>query len=306
MSKREAKTTSQPAVKQIRLAPVFRPSGQPDLEELSKFASLVTEATCRRPSRGGNVHCRCVRKKTIKTSVSNSTAARKAHDGLVELLAFAENGNEVGLRQLVQHAVCATQLVGFKAKQYPDTARIVARGEYCWPLIVFAEDEWLEMAERRTGKLDLGTNVPFPRACFRRSRGTDADYPARCWAKAAVRTLEDAKWRVVTFFMREKEIKAVVAAKGWEIAPIPLWAYEACSLSRFTEKSCPAWAIVIRRMIRSEIRHFETDVAWRNQRRAAQESGTNSKYRLQNAILDDICRALRTVAPVTDKPKSAT
>ena len=74
-------------------------------------------------------------------------------------------------------------------KKKPELFRRAARSKQFWPVMANNESDWQKEALQRVSALELGADLQKFRVCFRKARGTDANLPARLWAKAAVRTI---------------------------------------------------------------------------------------------------------------------
>ena len=226
-------------------------------------------------------------------------------DGLHRLSELARTGDEEAIKELASHAEVATTLLGWIERFYPAQCRNAARHQVGWAVLARTDADWAQEAAKRIRALDLGSGAAFLCSRFRSTRGTDENYPARQWAKAVVRALEETRWRFLVYSSCQEGMQEVVRSKGWRIAPLPNWVEIGSKLPVFSQDSVGAWAKVIRTMIREEMPEFHLHDDWKNQRRSAEARGRNSTGEIQNAILDDITSALKRIAPVTPLPKSA-
>jgi hypothetical protein len=151
--------------------------------------------------------------------------------------------------------------------------------------------------------LELGADTTEFKVNFRRARGTDANLPARRWAKAAVRTIEATRLRLFWFsyalrrFASHEVFADFCVEAGWEFGKRPDWVPEVAEVSAFSKKTLPGWKTAIRKMIREQMPNFHTRPEWTTQRNTAAANGRNTPGELQNAILDDIVSALASLAP---------
>jgi hypothetical protein len=230
-------------------------------------------------------------------------ANKSINRGLRVLAEGALAGDTDACRDLAGLAVDATRFLYFAERLHPEVVEREARARTVWPVLDSGEAGWEKDAARRVSKLDLGANLQFFRVRFRRARGTDANLPARLWAKAAVRVAEETRWRglaaaqLVRDFGSAEAIDDFCLEAGWEIGKSPRWKRVVVALDAFSQISLPQWTPAIRQMIREEMPDFHTRPEWANQRRTAARNGRDSVGEIQNAILDDIVSALTRVAP---------
>ncbi len=196
---------------------------------------------------------------------------------------------------------CLKLMLLEKAK--PELTKLVAQDQTLWPLLTRGEPGWEKKAVRRVAKLNLGEGLGMWRTRFRNARGSDANLPARRWAKAAVRTIESTRMRYALFHELVKntgsaENLAVLCEQGgWEFGERPAWVEGAAKLSTLSPETLPAWKAVIRRLIREEKPDFHAHDDWITQRNTAKASGRDTLGEIQNAILDDIMSALSRIVP---------
>jgi hypothetical protein len=168
---------------------------------------------------------------------------------------------------------------------------------------VSAKSSWQTAAAQQLQGLELGKELEVLQVRFESARGPDENYPARQWAKAAVRTLEETRRRFIMYGEYRDEFQQIIFAGKAELAEIPRWAGAACRLPLLSKETARAWGSVIRDMIRQQIPDFHTRPEWQNQRKTAAYSGRNTAGEIRNAILDDIVSALRRIAPRATLPK---
>ena len=193
----------------------------------------------------------------------------------------------------------AAKMLEVAESLHPAEARSKAQGGCIWPMLISVSLDWEKAVKKRVQDLKLGGDVVQYFPSFRKARGNDGDYPARVWAKTAVETLQESKVRGMFIFSRLAEIKELIRTKRWIPADTPDWATRVGELPVFSRESVPEWAKAVREMIRQQMPDFHLRPEWSNQRASAKERGLNQKGEIQNAILDDICEALRTLAPAT-------
>ena len=151
--------------------------------------------------------------------------------------------------------------------------------------------------------LNLGADLRVMRIRFRKAQGTDANLPARRWAKAAVRVAEETRWRrivvgsIIRNFGSSDAFADFFVRAGWEFDDEPGWAKSVMELKPFAKESLPDWKPVVRKIIRDQVPDFHNLPEWQTQRNTAEASGKTTKGEVRNAILDDIMSALARLAP---------
>ena len=232
-------------------------------------------------------------------------------NGIATLTEAAKAGDPGAVSALAQAATNAGLMLHYIESVQPDLIRAVARQQTLWPVIASSETGWQVKAAERVATLDLGADMTWLRVRFRSVRGTDANLPARKWAKAAVRIIEETRFRtqaiahLIKDFGSSEEFVDYCEKAGWEWGRHPERWKERCSLPPFSRASLPQWKQVIRQMIREDMPDFHTRPEWSNQRNTAQANGRGTVGKIQNAILDDIMSALSLIAPDAELPKSA-
>ena len=227
--------------------------------------------------------------------------ASRAMDTLTE---HAGEGTEDAIKDLVEVADSAIKALMIAEETHPDAVKKIARERHSWPMLMFIESDWQDQAIRRVRSLELGKGLEIFRTPFRTARGTDENYPARKWAKAAVRTLDETRWRFLVFSLFREEFHELVFKQGLEVAGLPEWSKSACTLPMFSKDAAREWGNAIREMIREQAPNFHNRPEWEAQRNTARHSGRDTRGEIQNAILDDIVSALRRLAPLKEAPKS--
>ncbi len=123
---------------------------------------------------------------------------------------------------------------------------------------------WEKDALKHVTDLGLGADMQAYGVWFRQARGTDVNLPAWPGAKAAVRTIEATRLRLLSFGAVLKEFGSPQALadfcmdSGWEIGEQVKWVAEVVKLPAFAEESLPVWRSAIRKMIREQLPDFHT------------------------------------------------
>ena len=238
------------------------------------------------------------------------TARKTISRWVTTLNDMAATGDEKAVEALVEAAYLSSLAVIAFEKQQPKMMERIARRQTVWPILTDGKPEWEKLAVERLTRLNLGADMTFYRTRFRQPRGAEVNLPARKWAKAAVRAIEDTRFRFLAFsgmlngFESAGRMADFMLENGWNYGDTPAWVDGVCKLSAFSTESLPAWKRVIRKMIRQQMQNFQERPEWATQRASAiaRERGTPGE--IQNAILDDICSALERLAPPANLPKS--
>jgi len=162
---------------------------------------------------------------------------------------------------------------------------------------------WEKDAAEHVAKLGLGEGLRVFRSPLRKVRGSDVNLPARRWAKAAVTTIDETRWRIHFIVYLLKELGGSEAwadfsiRNGWDLLNQPEWVASAIKLEPFSMKSVQDWKLVVRQIIREQVPNFHDLPEWTTQRHSAEASGRDTIGEIQNAILDDIVSALQRLAP---------
>jgi hypothetical protein len=238
--------------------------------------------------------------------------ARKAISEGVEVLnKMAAAGDENAVAALLEAAYLPGTAVLALEQQQSEMMRRIAGRETVWPVVTDGSPGWEKRAAERLKKLDLGADLDFYRSRLRQPRGADECLPARKWAKAALRTIEDTRFRFMILgdlskgFESADAIIEFMSEAGWEFQALPDWSKVACELGAFSAKTLPAWKRVTRKMIREQMPNFHERPEWATQRASAIARGRGTPGEIKNAILDDICSALERIAPPAKLRKSA-
>lgn len=217
----------------------------------------------------------------------------------------ANAGDSDAIRDLVRVGHEVIQFLLIAKLAHPELVRTVSKSEGLWPVLISRKSTWEKNVTAQLRGLELGTDLDVFHVRFESPRGPDENYPARQWAKAAVRNLEETRWRFVIYGQYRSEFQQMVYQGDADLASIPPWTEAACRLPLLSTQTVPTWGKVIRDMIREQVPDFHTQPEWENQRKTALHSGRNTMGEIRNAILDDIVSALKRIAPRIALPKSA-
>ncbi len=250
------------------------------------------------------------REKELAQSEKLFKARKAISGGLTTLVEAVQAGNAEAAKDLAKVAVEATLFLDIAEKRHPQLMKTVAAGEQMWPVLTSGEDGWEKEAARRVVCLNLGAEARTFKVRLRQPRGADAHLPARQWAKAAVRTIEETQLRhlsiggIIDEFGSRAVFLDFLDKGGWRLGNIPQWTDGVSALGRFSRSSLSKWKPVVRKMIREEMTDFHLGAEWAMQRSTAERNGRNTTGEIQNAILDDICSALERIAPAENLPKA--
>lgn len=228
---------------------------------------------------------------------------RTLHSSLWRLSEAAMSGDVDAAESLADAAISASAFLQMAERAHPEVFSRIARMRLSWPVLAPDEVGWEKSAARRVVSLELGADLQIFKVRFRSPRGTDANLPARLWAKAAVRVAEETRWRVFMLSQLTRDFGCsgdfadFCLDSEWSIARETKWGSTAATLPPFSQGSLPKWKPLVRQMIREEMPVFHLEPEWVNQRRTAEAAGRNSVGEIQNAILDDIVSALTKLAP---------
>jgi hypothetical protein len=249
------------------------------------------------PSAAASEKQLAVRKAEIDRSERILKSWKEASRHIEILASYANAGEPDAVKDLVELGHHAVQFLMFTKLTHPDVVRVISRSKTLWPLLVSTTSSWQKSAAQQLKGLELGKDLEVFQVRFEEARGADENYPARQWAKAAVRAIEETRWRFLTYGQYRDEFQQIVFAGRAALAKMPLWAGQSCRLGPLSKKTAPAWAKVMREMIRQQAPNFHTLPEWINQRRTAARSGRDTVGEIQNAILDDMASALKRIAP---------
>lgn len=238
-------------------------------------------------------------------------AAERINADLAMLADAAAAGEAEAVQALVEAATSAAGLVEITEGKQAERCREVAAGLGAWPIRARDEAGWEKGALIRLAQLGLGRGLKRLGARFRPATGTALNWPARRWAMAAVRTLEQSQFRqrfladVVRRLGSKRALAEFLAEAGWRLEPGPDWARGLERLAPFSAESLPEWKAAVRALVKEQVPDLHTHPDWGNPRLAAQQSGRATPGGIRGAILDGIVSALKTLAPAGALPKSA-
>jgi len=230
-------------------------------------------------------------------------ANRIIHDNIEVLCQAATGGDADAAKLLAEVAILATDLLHSVGDSQSELPREIARWQTKWPVFAFDEPGWQRRAEKQIQELDLGAELRIFRTRFRQARGADENHPARVWAKAVVRVVEETRLRMIAFskiardFGSSEALTDFVMETGWEYGRIAKWAEKLAELPIFSRQSLPSWKAIVRQIIREDLPDFHTAAEWANQRNTMEMNGRATVGEIRNAILDDIVSALSRLAP---------
>lgn len=191
----------------------------------------------------------------------------------------------------------STLLLMIAERLHPETLKELSRRESFWPVLASADHDWVNLARKRLSNLALGEQPSLIKSRFRSPRGTDESKPARQWAKAAVRTIEQTIWRHLCFRIYSDEIMLLVEKGQIWWPDSPRWFETIRGLEPFSTDSVEAWKVAIKAMIREEVPDFHLRLEWKNVRASHEAREKATPGVIQNKILDNICSALGKIAP---------
>ncbi|MEK7954308.1 hypothetical protein [Luteolibacter soli] len=195
----------------------------------------------------------------------------------------------------------ALQLHGFE-KFLPELVRELARKAVYWPILHDGPEFDESKLRERLAQLEVGEDLATWRCKFRKMRGKDADYPSRMWAKQAVRNIEETRWRIAVLSGKGLFEKDEASRRGYRFPIMPEWFYfRKLPTPPFSSENIGSWIPAVRDMIREDMPNFHEHPDWGAQRATADAEGRRGPGAVQNAILDDICSALRGLAPIIPK-----
>ena len=249
-----------------------------------------------------------------EVELAKDTKLLKAQESFYKILKMLseaiEEGSAESAEALADVAFQATCFLQIGEKKKPELFRQIARKTRCWAVMASDEAGWEKEAVQRVGVLELGADLESLKVRFRKARGADANLPARLWAKAAVRTIEQTQFRILSFgqvlrdFGSHQALADFCLENGWKIGKQPEWVHDASGLKKFSSESLPSWKLVVRKLIREQMPGFHTRPEWKTQYNTAVANGRATPGEIQNAILDDITSALSRLVPDSIMPKS--
>lgn len=237
--------------------------------------------------------------KAIKTSNTILNA-------LIRLSEAAEAGDEQAAEALLRAATSATVFLASAAHRNPERFKKLAGMTNMWPVMAENKPGWEKSAVEEMNELGLGEKLAFLKTRLRPVRGSDVALPARRWAKCAIRTIDETRWRFPLFVGMIRDLGGTEAwvsfasQYNWDIRPFPDWVKPAMALKEFSVATFDDWKVVVREIIREQTPDFHLRPEWVTQRATAAANGRTTPGEIQNAILDDIVSALKRLAPDKD------
>jgi hypothetical protein len=200
-------------------------------------------------------------------------------------------------------SLLAVRYLAFLERSQPELVGRIARQKAMWPLLTYGARGWERDAARYLSKLNLGADLAFLKVRLRQPRGAGIDLPARAWAKAAVRTIEETRLRLLLFarlideFGPPEAFADFCLEAGWGFGESARWVDDVAKLGKFSLEELPLWKSAVRNIIRQQIPDFHTRSEWSTQRASAIARGRGTPGEIKNAILDDIVSALERLVP---------
>jgi len=209
--------------------------------------------------------------------------------------AFA--GNQSAAKFLVELATHLSWRISALEKQQPQIVSEIARKQNVWPVLAITQPGWEKMSQTRIDELELGKDIRHIDIPFRKTSGCDGNYPARRWAKAAVHCINMTRISQLQLVSKKDSADKKLEQGTWKRGVEPAWVSETTDLPDYSNQTRPKWADVIRKMIREELPEFHLRTEWANQRNSCKARNRDTKGEIQNAVLDDIISALKTITP---------
>jgi hypothetical protein len=219
------------------------------------------------------------------------------------LLRAIESGDAGAAEALIDAVTNATLSLMLATRMYPEVMKEAAAMKTLWPVIAREEPGWEKTAANQIAGLELGKGMIKFKSPLRKVRGSDVQLPGRRWAKAAVRTIDETRWKVPYFFHMVNKLggsdewASWSIRHGWDIEDYPSWVLSATKLEPFSVETYDSWKALVREIIREQVPDFHLLPDWATQRATAEANGRGTPGEIQNAILDDIVSALKRLAP---------
>ena len=284
----------------------------PDKELAKEIFDIWDKAMKQTPEESEKAKAEMAREEIELAESERLFRSQKAiHGGISTLAEAARAGDLLAVKYLVEAAVNAIAQLDIAELQSSEAVQSVAKSVTHWPVLANDEGNWEKRALRRVADLKLGDDLAVFKVRFRKARGTDANLPARVWAKAAVRAVEETRIRFLLYgqvlrgFGSNEALADFCLDRGWEFGKAPAWMDDVAKLKHFSAEVLPEWKSAIRKIIREQLPDFHTHPDWITQRNTAAASGRDTPGEIQNAILDDIVSALARLAPERTMPKPA-
>ena len=233
--------------------------------------------------------------------LERETVIREALTALVE--SSIDEGDASASKALVETATFATMLLTFAVTSRQDLFKPLAAMRSLWPVMGTDKASWEIRAKETLNDLGLGSGLIMTESQLRELRGSDEGRPARQWARQAIRTIDETRWNVTFFNYIMDKLGGVDAwvdysiDRGWEMAKEPEWTMPAANLPPLSRNSLEHWKPVVRDLIREQVPDFHLKPEWSTQRSTCEANGRGTPGQIQNAILDDIVSAVKSLAP---------
>lgn len=240
-------------------------------------------------------------------SQSTSDKILKSSNAILDAISYlsdAVEANEPGAAEaLAEAATNATTILTIAVSSHPERFKEAAAKQNLWPVLAKEEPGWEKFALNLVAKLQLGRDLSIFRSPLNKLRGSDVNLPARRWAKAAVRTIDETRWKSPFVMNLINKLGGNDAwldfsyERNWDLADSPSWHFATMRLKPFSHETFDEWKTVVRQIIREQVPDFHLLPEWSTQRMTAEASGRNTPGEVQNAILDDIVSALKRFVP---------
>ncbi len=224
-------------------------------------------------------------------------------DAFTQLSDAMERGDPAAAKELLQAATTAAGFLTIATKRHPQQFKELAAMTKTWPVLASDEPGWEKAAVSQVNRLELGKGLAFFETRLRPLRGSDVALPARRWAKAAVQTIDETRWRVRFFVHLVDELGGssdwadFAVRHNWDVTKRPDWTKVALALKPLSAETFDSWKVVVREIIREQVADFHLLPEWTTQRMTAEANGRDTPGEIQNAILDDIVSTLKRLVP---------
>jgi hypothetical protein len=224
-------------------------------------------------------------------------------NSLTRLSEATEEGDPAAARELLEAATTAAGFLAIATSRHPQLFKELAAMAKMWPVLASDEPGWEKAAVSEVNGLELGKGLAFIKTRLRPLRGSDVALPARRWAKAAVQTIDETRWRFPFFVQMVDELGGSDAwadfaiVHNWDTVKYPDWTKTAMALKPLSVETFDSWKAVVREIIREQVTDFHLLPEWATQRMTAEANGRGTPGEIQNAILDDIVSALKRLVP---------
>lgn len=269
---------------------LLQPYQGTDLPEVQESLQSYVNEACTDPDH--------VRIDSRLEDLSTEELAVQLQSFLNTLSERALKGDKDAIARMVAVARQATFDLSLLEKTQPETIRAAAKSFASWPILLPGDERAAISETKRALELGIGDQFAAFRSKFHQLNGADDHRPNRLWAQKAVRTVELTKCRLAYANGKGAFQPGVLLECGIFLEPFPSWLHkDRMPVKPFSRSALTEWKTIVREIIRSDCPDFHLHEDWNNQRRTLEQSGRSSRGVLQNAILDDICSALKGLAP---------